>query len=285
MTDNQASNSIARLTLDPTDVSGKTIVSGTGITSNGVWNRNAGYQAAGGLQNGLMYSTNGGASWTSLGSSSALFGESVIGVDARGSTILAATFEEQSITTTKSSSGNLYGLYRSTDGGNTFPLVLGSGAGLPAGPVASLFADPSNPNKFYAAITSVNNPNRTSVYVSTDAGAHWSAIFTDTTAISGGGSNIIGSTGDQLVLKLAAGPNNSVAIAVVDCCSGNTGPKQVLTALYLSQNSGGTWSQLATPATNAGSNQAAVNLALAIDPNNTSILYVTGDSIRPCGRI
>ena len=279
LTASQATNSIASLSLDPTNATGNTIIAGTGVTSNGLWNYNTGYNARGALQNGLLYSTNGGATWTDLGTTSALEGESVIGVAARGNTILAATFEEQQVNTTTSALGNAYGLYRSTNGGTSFTLVSGAaGSGLPAGAVTSLVADPNNPTKFYAAVTSLTN-TAASVYVSTDTGATWTPIFTNTTAISGGGTNVIGATTNQLVLKLAAGPGNSVAIAVVDTGAGTIGPQQILTGLYLSQNSGGTWSQLGTPATNAGSNQAAVNLALTIDPTNTSIVYITGDAI------
>jgi hypothetical protein len=37
LTDNQASLSIASLSLDPTDPTGKTLIAGIGITSNGLW--------------------------------------------------------------------------------------------------------------------------------------------------------------------------------------------------------------------------------------------------------
>ena len=45
-----------------------------------------------GSRTGLLYTTDGGASWSALGNT-ALAGQSVIGVAALGSTILAATFE------------------------------------------------------------------------------------------------------------------------------------------------------------------------------------------------
>ena len=64
---------------------------------------------------------------------------------ARGSTILAATFEETlgGAAVTQTSTGAQYGLYRSTDGGASFSLVS-AGSGLGSGPVTSLVADPAN---------------------------------------------------------------------------------------------------------------------------------------------
>ena len=96
LTDNQASLSIASLALDPTDATGKTLIAGIGITSNGGWNNfNVGNEfGRGGARTGLLYSADGGNTWSALGAAS-LTGQSVIGVAAAGGTILAATFEEQ----------------------------------------------------------------------------------------------------------------------------------------------------------------------------------------------
>src|SRR5262249_13738979 len=81
LTDKQASLSIASLGLDPMDPTGRTIVAGVGITSNGGWDNfnNDAPQGRGGERTGLLYTTDGGASWRALGAS-ALAGQSVIGV-------------------------------------------------------------------------------------------------------------------------------------------------------------------------------------------------------------
>src|SRR5262249_56833387 len=120
----------------------------------------------------------GGASWSALGGS-ALAGQSVIGVAARGNTILAATFEVQDTTVTQTSSGALYGLYRSVTGGTSFSRV----AALP-GPVTSLVADPTNPARFYAAVTMplAGTRDQTSVYVTANAGETWTQVFTQATS-------------------------------------------------------------------------------------------------------
>jgi hypothetical protein len=69
LTDKQASLSIASLSLDPTDPTSRTLIAGTGLTANGsVCSSGACFfNGSGGLQNGLLYSNNGGSSWTSLG--------------------------------------------------------------------------------------------------------------------------------------------------------------------------------------------------------------------------
>ena len=294
LTDNQASLSIASLGLDPTDPAGKTLIAGVGITSSGGWTYLAGATGRGGERTGLLYSTDGGNSWSAMGRTS-LTGQSVIGVAAVGSTILAATFEVKEPRTTMVPGGPLYGLHLSTNGGKDFTLVH-PGSGLPAGPVTALVADRQNSSHcstqksctFYASITSASTPSAAGVYVSRNSGQSWSAVFTSATTVSGGPNVIAGATTYQLVPKLAAGPNGSVAIAIAELqpfpgtaecqipanCNG-----QQLTGLYLSQNGGGSWSALKVPDTNKGVMQAATNLVVAIDPSNTSIVYVTGDGI------
>jgi hypothetical protein len=282
LTDKQASLSIASLALDSTDPSGKTLVAGVGITSNGNWDNfnNGNFVGRGGQQTGLLYSTNGGNTWTPMGTAQ-LKGQSVISAAAMGQTILAATFEEQEPNIKTTAGGTSYGLYRSLNGGTSFSLASGAaGTGLPSGPVTALVADPRNSGScgalnscsFYAAVTSPTNPQATSIFISKDSGATWSAVFTSATAVSGG-SNIIGSATTQLVPKLAAGPNGSVAIAIANTSN------DALQAIYLSQNSGASWSALAAPNVNPGG-QGIVNLAVAIDPKNTSIVYVAGDAMR-----
>jgi hypothetical protein len=288
LTDRQGSLSIASMALDPSDPTGKTLVAGVGLTSNGIWDNfnRPNREGAGAVRTGLLYSTDGGNTWSALGGST-LNGQSVIGVATVGSTVLAATFEELAPTVT-TANGNPYGLYLSTNGGQSFALV----SGLPAGPVTALVADPQNSSScgaqksctFYASITSASIPSAAGVYVSHNSGQSWSAVFTSATAVTGG-TNIINGAAYQLVPKLAAGPNGSVAVALAlmqpggGCTPGDPNCGAQLKGLYLSQNGGTSWSALAVPGTNLGVMQANVNLAVAIDPKNTQIVYVTGDGI------
>jgi autotransporter-associated beta strand protein len=269
LTDNQASLSIASLAYDPTDASHQTLIGGVGISSNGAFdNFNRGsIGARGGEQTGLLYTTDGGQTWSALGGS-AMAGQTVDAVAARGNVILAGTNE------IAYGGGPPYttqdkGLYRSTDGGQTFTLVSGqAGSGLPPGPVTSIVGDPTNPNKLYAAVTAPDTGSfaSTGVYVSTDTGAHWTQIFG--AADSGGAIQ----SGSQTEIKLAVGPGGSLAIGLIDVSSSN------IAGLYLSKNSGSTWSALPTPNTNPGG-QALPNFAIAIDPHNANLVYVSGDNI------
>src|SRR5215472_15150458 len=94
LTDKQATLSIASLAYDPTDPARNTLIAGTGLTANGTVCA-AGpcfSTGSGGLRNGLLYTQDGGNTWTSLGAAT-LGGQSVVGVAARGSVMLAATYE------------------------------------------------------------------------------------------------------------------------------------------------------------------------------------------------
>ena len=268
LTDHQASLSIASLGLDPTDSTGKTIIAGVGITDNGEYSQfNIGsYQGRGGAQTGLLYTADAGATWRALSLPAANANESVVGVAARGNTLLAATYEVQNATGPTST----YGLFRSTDDGTTFTKISGAGTGLPNGAVTSLVADPSNSSRFYAAVQQSLFPGQTAVYVSNDTGATWTKVFSNanTGLISGATTTSI---------TLAAGPNGSVAIAI-----SNLDATPFLAGVFLSSNQGATWNQITAAPNVVPGGQAPVNLHIAIDPHNANILYLTGDAYQTC---
>src|SRR5262249_23134895 len=130
LTDKQATLSISSLALDPTDPNRNTLIAGTGLTANGTAGalvQPSFFTGSGGLRNGLLYSNDGGSTWTSLGAA-ALGGQTVDAVAARGNVLLAGTFEESSLV--DPAQRRVGGLYRSADGGATFTLISGTG-GLP----------------------------------------------------------------------------------------------------------------------------------------------------------
>jgi hypothetical protein len=268
LTDKQASFSIASLSFDPTDPTRKTLIAGTGLTANGTVARDAltFFTGSGGLQNGLLYSQDGGNTWTSLGAAP-LANQSVVGVAARGNVMVAGTFEISGLGGDK----NAGALCRSTNGGTTFTQISGGvGTGLPNGPVSSVVGDPNNPNRLYAAVTAPT-PNAagnasTAIFVSNDSGATWNPVF----GAAQSGGTIQGNS--QTVIKIATGPGGAIAAGVVDLAT------RRVTGLFWSGNSGATWTQLPAPALNNGG-QAPVNFAIAIDPNNTNLVYVSGDRI------
>src|SRR5262249_45888718 len=287
LTDKQASLSIASLSLDPTDPTRQTLIAGTGLTSNGsvcqidVLCR---FTGSGGLQNGLLYSRDGGNTWTSLGAATFAgqtlvgslvlqTGQSVTGVAARGNVIVAGTSEASNISFGAGNDKNAGALYRSTNGGASFTPISGAtGTGLPNGPISSLVGDPNNPNRLYAAVTAPNDSaaalQSTAIYVSNDNGATWAKTFD----AKDSGKTIQDKT--QTVIKIATGPGGAIAAGVVNLPTGS------VTGLFWSGNSGATWKPLPlpTPALNNGG-LAPVNFAIAIDPNNTNLVYVSGDTI------
>ena len=270
LTSNQVSQSISSLSLDPTDPTGKTIIAGVGMTDNGEYSQfNLANGRSGGPLTGLLYTTNGGQTWSALGKNSAFAGETVVSAMARGSTILVATFEVQDAVAATAG----YGLFLSTNGGTTFKDISGAaGSGLPAGAVTSLVADPSNPSTFYAAVKDGAQKGATSVYVTNNMGTTWSPIFTASN------SNGIISSANQTVITLAAGPNGSVAIAVSNL-QNNT-----LAGVFLGSSNGSTWNwnQLNGAPNVVAGGQTPVNLHIAIDPTNQNIVYLTGDAYQTC---
>jgi len=178
LTDKQATLSISSLAYDPTDPTRNTLIAGTGLTSNGtVCTAGPCFSTGtGGLRNGLLYTQDGGNTWTSLGAAT-LANQSVVGVAARGSVIVAATYEISGFPFDR----HVGALYRSTDGGASFTKISDSGTGLPKGPVTSLVGDPNNPNRLYAAVTAPDATAAgnlsTAIYVSNDSGTSWSQTF------------------------------------------------------------------------------------------------------------
>src|SRR5262249_39216486 len=242
LTDKQASLSIASLSLDPTDPTRRTWIAGTGLTANGTVSKDAVsfLTGSGGLQNGLLYSQDGGNTWTSLGAA-ALANQSVVGVAARANVMVAGTFEISGLGGDK----NTGALFRSTNGGATFAQISGgAGTGLPNGPVSSLVGDPNNPNRLYAAVTAPNAAGNasTALFVSNDIGATWTQVFGAAQA-----NNTI-SPAFQTVLKVASAPGGALAIGVVGYFVDpiTNQPFNTAIGLFWSGNSGATWKQLAS---------------------------------------
>ena len=246
LSDKQRSLSIASLAFDPTDASRGTLIAGIGITSNGLIG-GGNVEGRGGERIGVLYSTNGGTSWNELGGT-ALANKSIVGVAARGSTLLAAAAEPHDA----AAAG---GLYRSVNGGGSFDLVSGT-RGLANGPVSSLAGDGADRNVFYAAVSA------TGIYKSSNGGADWTPVL---------------SLGANRIARVATGPNGSIAVGVYDSSSGNPTSGR-LVEVHHSRDGGASWLPLAVPQINFGG-QASTDFAIAVDPVNPDIVYVAGDRI------
>lgn len=313
-TDQKGSLSIGGISFDLSDTSGQTAIAGVAVTSSGTTFGVGGGKPrsyfdigrGGSTNNGLLLTTDGGATWQTI-SVGALPDIGILNASVRGSTIMAAAFNEEGSWTSGSGVEAASGLYRSTDGGKTFS-KLGAGAGLPTGAATALVGDPGNPNHFYVAISTAgagnSNDAGTALYTSYDGGASWSKVFGQANA-----SAAITSS-DPTILRVATGPNGTVAVGVVD---GFTGQMRYA---YLSKDNGSTWHDLSValdPATLAGTagpsnvpdpdkrkdvfgngseaptainpgGQAAIHSVIAIDPNNPNVVYMAGDRLQNFGQ-
>lgn len=231
VSDNASSLSIASLSFDPSN--SNVIIAGIGSTSNGLVGP---YRS--GLMTALLYSTDGGNSWSTVSLGPALSGKSIVSAAVRGNVILAASADPTNIDTAGG------GLYISTNGGTTFTAV----GGVPIGaPVTALAADSGSTSTFYASV------NGNGIYKSVDGGANWSQITIPTSTAD----NLRVVTGTTAGSILVASYNDSK-----------------VTGLALSKDGGATWSQLTVP--QSDNPQTNTNLALAIDPNNANVVYIGG---------
>ena len=248
LTDKKSSLSIGTMAYKTGDSS--TIYAGIGVTSNGAFNLNAGVSGRGGPRTGILVSVDGGKEWSPLAdSATSLKGKSVVGVAGRDDVVVAATAEYNDPTAVDG-----YGLYRSV-GGRAFTRI-----DLPKGAATSLVGSGTRANPYYAAIAGAG------IYSSDDNGAVWKPV-------SGVGAPEL-KTGEAA--RLAIGPNGSIAVAIYNQRGLTTTDVGQLTKLYLASD-GATWRALPPPLVTHGG-QADTDLAIAIDPANSNIVYVAGDA-------
>ncbi len=203
LTDDLPSSSMASISFDPTDTTALTLVAGVGRWSN--------FARRGDDEIGLYRTTDGGLNWTVLGGAT-LLGQRMVNVEARGATLVAATYTG--------------GIFRSTDTGATFTLISGT-AGLPAGGISDLAFDRAQNNRIYAAVRSG------SLVRSDDFGQTWTAL----TAVPQ-------FTSSTTRVRLSVGANGTVFAAIA-----NGG---ALAAVVRSTDLGVTWTALDVPAVHPG---------------------------------
>ena len=195
---------------------------------------------------GVLKSTDGGVTWTQKGAS-------VFATPTRGAKIGKIAIHPTTTSTLLVASD--FGLYRSTDSGNSFTQVL-------AGTATDLVIDPSNPNNMYAALGNLFGAAANGVYKSTDSGATWNPL-------SGGlpTSNV-----GRVNLAIAASSSSTVYASVQAVSS------FALLGIFKTTNGGTMWSQLSATGASC-SNQCWYDMYLAVNPTDANNVYFGGVSI------
>jgi photosystem II stability/assembly factor-like uncharacterized protein len=244
ISDTQCSLAIGSITIDP--VNPNIIYVGTGEQNNS----GDSYYGC-----GLLRSIDGGSSWTQLGASvfvtttgGARIGHIVIDRSTAGST-----------TSTTLLASTSFGLYRSTDSGQSWTRVLG-------GNVSGLVVDPVNTSVWYSAIGNYGaTASQNGVLKSTDDGVTW-------TPLSLGITTTVGRT--ELAI---AQSNGNVLYAAIEDRTPNGSNAQALLGIWRSVDAGATWVK-APAATASCAKQCWYDLAIAVDPTNAARVYMSGFS-------
>ncbi len=260
LTSTEASQSIGTVDFDPTDGTHQTLVAGIGRFSS--------FAGIGGSRSGLLRTTD-GLNFVEIASSAppvGLAGRNIVGVAARGATIVAAVDIADAFTC-----GNI-GIWRSTNTGATWTKITN---GLPAGAVDALAGDPSSTTTLYASMIFAapcgGGGSGNGIYKSTDTGASWSKV--SNAAIDG-----LLADSSATNVDIVVGNSDNVFVTIVPA-TGQFG------GIFRSGNGGTSWQTLDLPTTFENTSfvgahpggQGGLHTSLAADPNNSNILYVGGD--------
>jgi hypothetical protein len=145
------------------------------------------------------------------------------------------------------------GLFRSIDGGMTWQAVQVANLALSA-QISDLVSDPGDTSRLYAAVPGQG------VFVSNDAGATWMA------------------TNNTQLTNVAASTRIGLAVGTGAVFVGLLGAGGSLTRVFRSVNQGSAWNAMDTPRDSQGlmGTQGGVNFAMAADPNNANVVFVSG---------
>ena len=246
LTDTQASLAVGSLTLDPTNSS--TIYVGTGEEN---FSGDSYYGA------GILKSTDRGNTWTQMcgpfcgpWNSDGYYGGGArigsLAVDPNNNQILLAAAE-----------ANNNGIYRSTDGGNSWTQVLSGNCGT-----AALF-DPVNAGVAYAALGNSFSGYTEGVYKSTDSGQTW-------TAINGTGANVLPlANAARIVLAMAPSSTTTLFAGIANINDGS------MLGFFETTDGGANWIEL-TNTPDYCNPQCSYDNVIAVQPTNANVIYAGG---------
>ncbi len=255
LTDDMPTLAMGSLALDPSDE--QVIYAGTGEPNYANHSRY-------GL--GIYKSTNGGDSWQQLAAEvfSGRTISSIIISHADGNTVYAGTaraggFPELAAAKGHPQSEDPLGVYRSTDGGNTWELL----PGLPNLAITDLIMHPTNADILYAAVGRIFGDDQNGIYRSTDAGNSWQRLQ------NGLPDNNVGR------ISLAISPDQPARLfALLTNASSLFGGSAFTLGVFRSDDGGESWSFIPSPIS-----QASFGWYLSfidVEPGNPDRIYAGG---------
>jgi hypothetical protein len=258
LTDTQPSLAVGALALDPADATDATLYVGTGETNYDIISPPPLFNGDSYFGVGVLKTTNGGASWTLLGSglpgfnnySAASVGIGALAVN--GSTVWAGTTS---------------GLYQSTNGGATWAQVTVA-AGSPNARVTDVVMDGLN---LYVVLSEATGGfSYTGIYKSVAGGAPFAPIMV------GLPSGAIWSRAQVALAASSAPAARTLYLAIADA-TGN------LLGIYKTTNSGATWAATGTQPEDyfdgGGGPQGFYDTTIAVDPANANLVYAGGVNV------
>ncbi|HKW65252.1 MAG TPA: hypothetical protein VJN89_22055, partial [Candidatus Acidoferrum sp.] len=265
LTDSQPSLAVGSIAIDPNSCSPapcSTIYVGTGEDN---FNGDAFYGA------GVLKSTNGGSTWTQsggpfAGALSPTFGGAKIGAIAvqpgNSSIVLAAAYFFD---------GNdpRGGIYRSTDGGQTWALPTTGGKGSAGtGVVFESSGVGANPPIAWAALGDVfSGASSNGIWKSTDLGVTWTLQTSVLPTVNVG----------RITLGYAANTTGATATLYAAIADSSTTSAKLL-GLFKTTNGGTTWSAVTGPSVTGGfcASQCFYDMAIGVQPTNASVVVLGG---------